>query len=445
VTTVAVTRPVPPRKVATLLIPFGIVLGGFIVGALTAPYLYGVPWGLVAGVGLVIGLRRAGPEVSPLLGLALVGATTAAAVLTAALIPDVSGPLTPSAAIGLGSVWLIPGVASGFHVARRGGVSTGANIAVLWAGAGVLIAPIAVSLGSLVPGEETLGLAPYMVASVVVALVGGAPTVSGATGVRGLGIGAIVLTVTVFAASQVGFSVLQLIENIANISNIPNFWPPNFGWAIGEGEWWWLPSWDFGAPLRPSPLIETFRIAIMSSLIGCLVALPVAFMASTVTAPNRLTYLLDKSFMNVIRTIPDLFWAMLFVAGVGIGPLAGVLALFFFSLAIMSKLLSETVDSVDTGPLEAARATGGSHFPAVRVSVLPQVLPNYVAYALYIFEINIRASVVLGLVGAGGIGRVLEAQRSFFRFDRVLALVIVIFVLVFVIEQVSVAFRRRLV
>jgi phosphonate transport system permease protein len=168
-------------------------------------------------------------------------------------------------------------------------------------------------------------------------------------------------------------------------------------------------------------------------------------MASTVTAPNRLTYLLDKSFMNVIRTIPDLFWAMLFVAGVGIGPLAGVLALFFFSLAIMSKLLSETVDSVDTGPLEAARATGGSHFPAVRVSVLPQVLPNYVAYALYIFEINIRASVVLGLVGAGGIGRVLEAQRSFFRFDRVLALVIVIFVLVFVIEQVSVAFRRRLV
>jgi phosphonate transport system permease protein len=122
-----------------------------------------------------------------------------------------------------------------------------------------------------------------------------------------------------------------------------------------------------------------------------------------------------------------------------------VLALIFFSLAIMSKLLSETIDSVDTGPLEAAHATGSSHFPAVRVSVLPQVLPNYVAYALYVFEINIRASVVLGLVGAGGIGRVLEAQRSFFRFDRVLAVVAIIFVLVFVIEQVSVTLRRRLV
>ena len=111
----------------------------------------------------------------------------------------------------------------------------------------------------------------------------------------------------------------------------------------------------------------------------------------------------------------------------------------------MSKLLSETVDSADPGPLEAAKSTGSSHFPAVRAAVLPQVLPNYVAYALYIFEINIRASVVLGIVGAGGIGRVLETQRSFFRFDRVLAIVILIFVIVFIIEQVSIAFRRRLV
>ena len=88
---------------------------------------------------------------------------------------------------------------------------------------------------------------------------------------------------------------------------------------------------------------------------------------------------------------------------------------------------------------------GASHSAAVRASVLPDVLPNYVAYALYIFEINIRASVVLGLVGAGGIGRVLEAQRSFFRFDRVMAIVILIFVIVFTVEQISVYFRRRLV
>jgi phosphonate transport system permease protein len=111
----------------------------------------------------------------------------------------------------------------------------------------------------------------------------------------------------------------------------------------------------------------------------------------------------------------------------------------------MSKLLSETIDAADPGPLEAAKATGARHFPAVRAAVLPQVLPNYVAYALYVFELNVRASVVLGVVGAGGIGQVIEAQRAFFQFDRVLAVVILIFAVVFVIEQISIALRRRLV
>jgi len=111
----------------------------------------------------------------------------------------------------------------------------------------------------------------------------------------------------------------------------------------------------------------------------------------------------------------------------------------------MGKLLSETIDSVDPGALEAAKASGARHTPAVRSAVMPQVLPNYVAYGLYIFELDIRASTVLGIVGAGGIGRLLEAQRAFFRFDRIMAVVIIIFIVVFAIEQVSVYVRRRLV
>jgi phosphonate transport system permease protein len=319
------------------------------------------------------------------------------------------------------------------------------NVALVWAGAGVLALPLAASFGILETASGSLDPASLILLSTVVGLMGGAATLSGITGVRGIGVGMVVLIITLFAGSEVGFTITGLVKNIANITNVPNFWPPDFGWAIGEAKWWWLPDWDFGAPTRPSPLIETFRIAVIASLIGLGTALPLAFLASKVTAPNRISYMLSKGFMNVIRTVPDLFWAMLFVAAVSVGPFAGVLALIFFTLAIMSKLLSETIDTVDVGPLEAARATGGSHFPAVRVSVFPQVLPNYVAYALYIFEINIRASVVLGLVGAGGIGRVLEAQRSFFQFDRVLAVVIVIFVIVFLIEQISVALRRRLV
>lgn len=444
-TTTVVARPAPPRRVASLLLPFSLVILGFVLGATTVDYLAGTLWGVLGAAGLTLGLQRAAVQLNILEIIGLFVTTALATVLTVSFLPDVPELLTPTAVARLGAYWLLPGVVGAVIVGRRASPSEGANVAVLWASAGALAAPMAVGFGYLESGLGEVGTAAIMITTFVAAFVGGASTLAGATGVRGLRIGAIVIAITVFAAAQVGFSLFTVIENFANIQNIPNFWPPNFEWAIGEGTWWWLPSWDFGAPLRPSPLIETFRIGILASVLGCAVALPVSFMASKVTAPNQITYILDKSFMNVIRTIPDLFWAMLFVAGVGIGPFAGVLALFFFTLAIMSKLFSETIDSVDTGPLEAARATGGSHFPAVRVSVMPQVLPNYVAYALYVFEISIRASVVLGLVGAGGIGRVLEAQRAFFRFDRVLAIVIVIFVLVFVIEQISVALRRRLV
>ena len=149
--------------------------------------------------------------------------------------------------------------------------------------------------------------------------------------------------------------------------------------------------------------------------------------------------------MNVVRAVPDLFWAKLLVTAVGIGAFAGSWALSIFSLAVMVKLFSETVDSADPRPLEAARAAGGRHTPAVRTGVLPTVFPSYVAYSLYVFELNIRASIVLGLVGAGGIGRVVEAQRQYFRFDRVLGILLIIFVIVIVIEQISVALRKRLV
>ena len=115
-----------------------------------------------------------------------------------------------------------------------------------------------------------------------------------------------------------------------------------------------------------------------------------------------------------------------------------------FSLVIMAKLFSETIDSIDTGPLEAARTSGARYTQVVQYGAFPQVLPTYVAYALYIFELNIRASVVIGVVGAGGIGRLLDEQRTFFQWDRVMAIVIVIFAAVIVIELFSIWVRKRL-
>jgi phosphonate transport system permease protein len=114
-------------------------------------------------------------------------------------------------------------------------------------------------------------------------------------------------------------------------------------------------------------------------------------------------------------------------------------------MAIMAKLLSETVDAIDLGPLEAAKAAGATHNQVIARAAFPQVAPNYVAYALYMFELNIRASVVIGFVGAGGIGRLLDERRQFFQWDQVMAIVIVIFVSVLVIEAFSIFVRKRLV
>jgi phosphonate transport system permease protein len=164
-----------------------------------------------------------------------------------------------------------------------------------------------------------------------------------------------------------------------------------------------------------------------------------------VTSPNLATYIADRSVLSVVRALPDVLYALIFVAALSIGPLPGILALVLFNIAVVAKLLSETVDGVDQGPIEAARATGANRLLTVRWAVLPQVLPNYVAYSLYAFELNIRASAVLGIVGAGGIGNLINEFRRFFQYDRLTVVVIEIFVLVIIVEWFSIWLRRRLV
>jgi phosphonate transport system permease protein len=236
---------------------------------------------------------------------------------------------------------------------------------------------------------------------------------------------------TVFAAREIGLKWSSFIDMWTN-PLWGRFWPVPWDWVFSRHN-------VFDA------LVETFQIAIISTVIGCTLALPVGFAMSKLTSPNAPTFWVSRIVMSVVRAIPDLMWGKLLVTAVGIGAFAGAWALTIFSLAVMVKLFSETVDAADPLPLEAARAAGGRHTPAVRTGVLPEVFPAFVAYALYVFELNIRASLVLGLVGAGGIGRVVETQRSTFNFDRLLGILIIMFVIVICIEQVSVALRKRLV
>ena len=500
--TTATERPAPPRRPFTLIVPVLVAAAAFSVGGAFATTAQGTIWGAIAGIGLLGAYRLAKIELAPVEQGAILAGTIAAAVLSTLVLPDLPEEVNPTLPLRFGAAWMPLAVAVAWVASRHGTRPSAAiNLGLSWAAVGVIAIPAAQAFDVLVPvnslgpvDEPVFGGGDYAFIGLVIGFIGTAATCAVMQKLPSLAAGASAILFTAFAGAQVGFSAVAAGKAVTKLTDLPNNWPPDWDWAVGEtgevawmtqetvigfggvgilaigaaalffksrksvgiagGAWLgfgvlalflWLPAWEFGSATQPSPIVETFRIAIIAATIGTTVALPVAFMASKVTAPNTLVYLLNKGFMNFIRTIPDLFWAMLFVASLGIGPFGGALALIFFSLAIMAKLLSETIDAVDPGPLEAAKATGSMHLPALRTSVLPQVLPNYVAYALYIFEINIRASVVLGLVGAGGIGRVLEAQRSFFRFDRVIAIVAVIFVIVFVIEQVSVALRRRLV
>ncbi|MBP3039276.1 phosphonate ABC transporter, permease protein PhnE [Bacillaceae bacterium Marseille-Q3522] len=204
------------------------------------------------------------------------------------------------------------------------------------------------------------------------------------------------------------------------------------------------PNWSYTGKVLTS-IIETWNIALISTTLSAIFALPLSFLASRNINKNKWLYQFVRIFQNIIRTIPDMIMAVLFVAVIGLGALAGVGALFVFSLGILAKMISETIEAIDPNPLEAIRATGGNIIQVIWYGALPQILPLYTSYTLYVLEINVRASVVLGLVGAGGIGLILKQQLSLFNYGNVSTIVVLTFFAVVIIDFVSNQIRRRLV
>ena len=191
--------------------------------------------------------------------------------------------------------------------------------------------------------------------------------------------------------------------------------------------------------------VETLQLAVVGTVVGGFLALPLALFNSEVGAPNRVTRWAAKVFSDVIRAIPDLLWALLFVAILSIGNLPGVLALTFFSMAVVTKLTSDILDGIDHGPLEAANAVGARHTQMLRSGIVPQILPAYSSFLLYGFELNLRASAVIGFVGAGGIGNRIEFYRGRGEWAEVWGIIVLFFIVTFLVERLSVTLRRRLV
>ncbi|WP_106400724.1 phosphonate ABC transporter, permease protein PhnE [Actinocorallia populi] len=202
------------------------------------------------------------------------------------------------------------------------------------------------------------------------------------------------------------------------------------------------PTWD-KLPTILELLVETLQMAIVGTVLGAALSLFCAFGAASNIAPRWLYYP-TRWVMNVIRSLPDLVFALMFVSAVGLGPFAGILAMTVGAAGSMGKIFAEAMESVDRGPVTAMQAVGASKRQIIRYGVLPQAAPLLTSYTLLMFEGNVRGATILGMVGAGGIGLELTTAMRMYDYGHLSAMVICIIVLVTVIDQVSAIVRRRI-
>ena len=206
----------------------------------------------------------------------------------------------------------------------------------------------------------------------------------------------------------------------------------------------------FGPPdltFVPKVLIglrESLQIAALGTAVAAVLALPFGVLAARNLSRLAALPLLGKVLLNLVRTFPELVLALVFIKALGPGPFAGVLAVGFHSIGMIGKLYAERIETVDRGALEALSASGASPVEVFRYGVLPEVLPDFLSFALYRFDLNVRAATVLGLVGAGGIGTLLQFQLLASAWPAIGTILIGIILTVGMVDFVSAKLRARL-
>lgn len=189
--------------------------------------------------------------------------------------------------------------------------------------------------------------------------------------------------------------------------------------------------------------VESVQIAIIATIFGLIISVPVAFMAARNLAPMPV-YLLGRAIVIVARSFHPVIVAILFVKAVGFGPLAGILTLTVYSLGFVAKLLAERIEEIDWGQVEAVRATGAGYFTTLLYAVFPQIMPRQIGLGIYQLDSNLRASAVVGIVGAGGIGATLMNAFRRYDYDFALAITMVIIAVILVSEAVSGRIRKKI-
>ncbi len=212
--------------------------------------------------------------------------------------------------------------------------------------------------------------------------------------------------------------------------------------------------WDFldqAFPPNPRRLgsvirstLETFEMALVGTVFGALLSLPLSILAAKNTTPHPVIFAIARGFVTLLRVIPDLIWGLIFIVVVGLGSAAGIMAIAVDVMGFCGKFFAERIEEIDPGPVEALQAIGASKASIIMGAIFPTTLPSFVASTLFSLESSVRSAVVLGLVGAGGIGVELSTSMQLLRYDEALTVILVIFLVVAAVEQISSAIRKRL-
>ena len=237
----------------------------------------------------------------------------------------------------------------------------------------------------------------------------------------------------IFGMIELGFSITKMITGLGQLGvTIAHMMPPSTGT--------WAKFW-----LYLHALAETVAIAFLGVMTAAILALPFGFLAAKNVIPNWIVHVLARRFLDTVRGVDELIWALIWVSVVGLGPFAGVLALVTANFGAFGKLFSEAIETADRKAGEGILSAGGNGLHVAHFALLPQILPVIGSQVLYYFESNTRSATIIGIVGAGGIGLHLAEQIRVLEFQHVSALILMILVTVAAIDQVSSRLRFALI
>ncbi len=240
---------------------------------------------------------------------------------------------------------------------------------------------------------------------------------------------AILLVCTIISAEVTGFKVSVLFKRMNYFwQMLIDMVPPSWGYMSSV----WKPLWD------------TIKMSLLGSFVGGVLCIPFSVVASSNIVHNKCVTAIFKFFFSVVRTLPTLVIALIATYVFGLGTLAGTIAIGFFTFAYCGKILYEQIETIDMGPYEALEALGCTKISSVRYTVLPQVMPGFIANLLYCFEGNVRYASILGYVGAGGLGLILNERIAWREWNKVGMILLALFIAVAIIEAISQYLRSKL-